>query len=155
VQNSFDFKATGGIGTRYLLNGASTDYIAGNIITDEAGGLTGMLFDNVAANTRIQIDGNTINLLATDLTTHQGIIFTSVTPTIQFTGTMNNLIYNAPTVQSLFLDSGELRDWRVLYQRVAGIIANGSDFDTTAGGILVQESASRLFVIAQVCEHVE
>ena len=61
-----------------------------------------MLFDNVAANSRMQIDGNTINLLSKDLTTHQGIIFTSVAPTIQFTGTVNNLIYNAPTSQSLF-----------------------------------------------------
>lgn len=100
-QNTIDFKATGGIGTRYSFAGASTDYIASNVITDEAGGATGMLFDNVGANSRLQIDGNTINLLSTDLTTHQGIIFTAVTPTIQFTGTVNNLIYNA-TPQSVF-----------------------------------------------------
>jgi len=100
-QNTIDFKATGGIGTRYSLAGTSTDYIASNVITDEAGGATGMLFDTVGANSRLQIDGNTINLLSTDLTTHQGIIFTAVTPTIQFTGTVNNLIYNT-TPQSIF-----------------------------------------------------
>lgn len=102
AQNTIDFKGTGGIGMRFSLSGTSTDYLASNIITDEAGGLTGMLFDTVAANSRLQIDGNTINLLATDLTTHQGIIFTSVTPTIQFMGTINNLIYNATSLQSLF-----------------------------------------------------
>ena len=102
TQNQIDFKGTGGIGLRYSLGGTSTDYIAGNIITDEAGGATGMLFDAVAANTRMQIDGNTINLLSSDLTTHQGIVFTAVTPTIQFTGTANNLVYNATTPQNVF-----------------------------------------------------
>lgn len=101
-QNTIDFKATGGIGTRFALSGTSTDYIASNVITDEAGGATGMLFDNVASNSRLQIDANTINLLATDLTTHQGIIFSNVVPTIQFTGSVNNLIYNTTSLQSLF-----------------------------------------------------
>lgn len=102
AQNTIDFKGTGGVGLRFALGGTSTDYIASNIITDEAGGATGMLFDTVAANTRIQIDGNTINLLSGDLTTHQGIIFTQVTPTIQFSGTVNNLIYNVTSAQALF-----------------------------------------------------
>ena len=102
TSNTINFSGVGGIGTRYSLGGSSTDYIASNIITDSAGGATGMLFDSVAANSRLQIDGNTINLLSTDLTTHQGIIFTSISPTIQFLGTVNNLIYNAPTTQSLF-----------------------------------------------------
>ena len=100
--NTLNFEGTGGIGLRFALSGTSTDYIGSNIITDKAGGATGMLFDNVAANSRMQIDGNTINLLASDLTTHQGIIFTSITPTIQFMGTVNNLIYNATTSQTLF-----------------------------------------------------
>ena len=100
--NTIDFKATSGTGLRYALGGTSTDYIGANIITDEAGGATGMLFDTVAANSRLQIDGNTIKLLSTDLTTHQGIIFTTVTPTIQFIGTSNNLIYNTTSMQSTF-----------------------------------------------------
>ena len=102
VSNTFDFKGVSGIGTRFSLSGTSTDYIASNIITDEAGGATGMLFDMVASNSRLQIDGNTINLLSSDLTTHQGIIFTNVSPTIQFSGSVNNLIYNASTSTSLF-----------------------------------------------------
>lgn len=102
AQNSIDFKATSGIGLRFSLGGTSTDYIGSNLITDEAGGATGMLFDTVAANTRLQIDGNTINLLSGDLTTHRGIIFTQVTPTIQFSGTVNNLIYNVTSAQDMF-----------------------------------------------------
>jgi len=107
--NTINFQGVSGIGTRFSLAGTSTDYIASNIITDQAGGATGMLFDNVAANSRLQIDGNTINLLSTDLTTHQGIIFSNVAPTIQFTGTVNNLIYNATTSQSLF--SAPVNSW--------------------------------------------
>ncbi|HEY0980715.1 beta strand repeat-containing protein [Schlesneria sp.] len=100
--NTVTFGGTGGTGLRFSLSGTSTDYIASNIITDKAGGATGMLFDKVAANSRMQIDGNTINLLANDLTPHYGIMFTNITPTVQFMGTVNNLIYNASTPQTLF-----------------------------------------------------
>jgi hypothetical protein len=99
--NTFDFKATGGIGTRFAMNGTSTAWFASNIITDEAGGATGMLFDHVAASSRLQIEGNTINLRSTDLTVHQGIVFTAVDPTIQFSGNYNNLIYNTTTPFSI------------------------------------------------------
>ena len=96
------FAGVSGTGMHFKLDGTSTDYIASNIITDTAGGATGMLFDNVAANSRLQIDGNTITLLSGDLTTHQGIIFTSVAPTIQFSGSVNNLIYNVTNSTALF-----------------------------------------------------
>ena len=61
-----------------------------------------MLFDTVAANSSLGINGNVINLLSTDLTTHQGIIFTAVSPTIELSGSVNNLIYNATSIQSTF-----------------------------------------------------
>ena len=60
-----------------------------------------MLFDNVAASSRLQIESNTISLLSSDLTVHRGIIFTAVSPTIQFSGTYNNVISNATTVFSI------------------------------------------------------
>ena len=100
--NTMSFAGVSGKGMHFKLDGTSTDYIASNIITDTAGGATGMLFDNVAANSRLQIDGNTITLLSGDLTTHQGIIFTSVAPTIQFSGSVNNLIYNVTNSTALF-----------------------------------------------------
>lgn len=103
--NSIDFKAVGGIGTRFNLAGISSDWIYSNVITDEAGGATGMLFDAVAASSRLQIEANTINLLAGDLTVHRGIVFTTVTPTIQFSGNYNNLINNASTVFSIPVNS--------------------------------------------------
>ena len=101
LQNQFTFQATGGIGARFALSATTTTDIGYNIITDQSGGATGILFDTVAANSQLQIEGNTINLLSSDLTTHQGIIFTTVTPTIQFSGSANNLIYNA-TPTSIF-----------------------------------------------------
>lgn len=103
--NSVDFKGVNGIGMRYNLAGISSDWIYSNTITDEAGGATGMLFDSVAASSRLQIEGNTISLLATDLTVHRGIVFTTVTPTIQFAGNSNNIITNTSTTFSIPVNS--------------------------------------------------
>ncbi len=103
--NGVDFKGVGGIGLRYALGGISSAFIHTNTITDEAGGATGMLFDSVAASSQLQIEANTINLLSNDLTVHRGIIFTSVTPTIQLFGNKNNVITNTPTTFSIPVNS--------------------------------------------------
>ncbi|MFO1041712.1 MAG: inverse autotransporter beta domain-containing protein [Planctomycetaceae bacterium] len=103
--NGVDFKGVNGIGLRFALGGISSAFIHTNTITDEAGGTTGMLFDSVAASSQLQIQGNTINLLSTDLTVHRGIIFTSVTPTIQLYGTTSNTITNTPTTFSIPVNS--------------------------------------------------
>lgn len=103
--NSITFKGIGGTGLRFNLGGVNSSWIYSNIITDSAGGGTGMLFDAVAANSRMQIEANTINLLSTDLTVHRGIIFTTVTPTIQFTSNYNNVINNASTIFSIPVNS--------------------------------------------------
>lgn len=103
--NSITFQGIGGTGLRFNLGGTNSSWIYSNIITDSAGGATGMLFDAVAANSRLQIEANTINLLSTDLTVHRGIIFTTVTPTIQFTSNYNNVINNASTIFSIPVNS--------------------------------------------------
>lgn len=103
--NQVDFKGVGGTGLHFNLGGISSTWIYSNIITDEAGSATGMLFDSVAASSRLQIEANTINLLSTDLTVHRGIIFTSVTPTIQFAGSVSNVINNASTIFSIPVNS--------------------------------------------------
>lgn len=103
--NSITFQGVGGTGLRFNLGGTNSSWIYSNIITDSAGGATGMLFDAVAANSRLQIEANTINLLSTDLTVHRGIIFTTVTPTIQFTSNYNNVINNASTIFSIPVNS--------------------------------------------------
>lgn len=103
--NSITFQGIGGTGLRFNLGGINSSWIYSNIITDSAGGATGMLFDAVAANSRLQIEANTINLLSTDLTVHRGIIFTTVTPTIQFTSNYNNVINNASTIFSIPVNS--------------------------------------------------
>lgn len=103
--NAVDFKGVNGTGLRFNLAGISSDWIYSNTITDEAGGATGMLFDSVAASSRLQIEANTINLLSTDLTVHRGIVFTTVTPTIQFSGNFNNIITNTSTPFSIPVNS--------------------------------------------------
>ena len=103
--NTVDFKGVNGTGLRFNLGGISSTWLYSNTITDEAGGATGMLFDTVAASSRLQIEANTINLLSTDMTVHRGIIFTTVTPTIQFTGSFNNVITNTPTTFSIPVNS--------------------------------------------------
>jgi hypothetical protein len=103
--NAIDFKAVGGTGLRFNLGGVASTWIYSNVIADEAGGATGMLFDTVAASSRMQIEANTISLLAADQTIHRGIIFTTVSPTIQFTGNYNNIITNASTVFSMPVNS--------------------------------------------------
>jgi hypothetical protein len=59
----------------------------------------------VAASSRLQIEANQISLLAGDLTIHRGIVFTTVTPTIQFSGNYNNVITNTSTVFSIPVNS--------------------------------------------------
>ena len=103
--NNIVFNGVNGTGLRFNLAGISSSWIYSNTITDQAGGATGMLFDSVAASSRLQIEANTINLLATDLTVHRGIIFTTVIPTIQFAGNYNNIINNASTTFSIPVNS--------------------------------------------------
>ncbi len=100
--NTINFNSASGTGLHFGFASTSSDSIIGNVITDSAGGATGMLFDTVAANSSIRFDSNIISLLSTDNTTHRGIIFTNVTPTIQFQGSQNNLIYNTTTPQTTF-----------------------------------------------------
>lgn len=103
--NNIVFNGVNGTGLRFNLAGISSSWIYSNSIADQAGGATGMLFDSVAASSRLQIEANTINLLATDLTVHRGIIFTTVIPTIQFAGNYNNIINNASTTFSIPVNS--------------------------------------------------
>lgn len=93
--NGVELKGIGGTGLRFNLGGVSNSSIFSNLIIDNAGSGTGMLFDTVAATSQLRIEANAISFLSTDLTTRRGIIFTSVTPTIQFSGSVSNVITNA------------------------------------------------------------
>ena len=103
--NNVQFNGVNGTGLRFNMGGINTSWIYSNIITDAADGATGMLFDNVAASSRLQIEANTINLLSTDLTPHRGIFFMTVSPTIQFAGNYNNIITNTSTPFSIPVNS--------------------------------------------------
>jgi len=67
-------------GLRFGLYATSTDSITGNTITDQAGGATGVLFDDVASYSQTLITGNTITAPLGRPATHRGIIFTQVEP---------------------------------------------------------------------------
>jgi hypothetical protein len=109
-QNNLTFDAPSGIGFRFALAGVSqSDVLYANTVTDNAGGATGMLFDSISGGSSLTIEANTIQLLSTDLTNHQGIVFTAVNgtsagSTINFSGSQayTNYVNNAPT-QSIFI----------------------------------------------------
>jgi len=74
-------------------------------MTDLAGGLTGMLFDNVGAGVTTQLTGNIVDLLVNDPSTHRGIIFSQVNPgfTLLTPGaSTTNTIFNAASPQAAF-----------------------------------------------------
>jgi len=95
TSNTVGFGGTGGIGLHFNLTGPGTTILNANTVRDNAGGATGFLFDNVAAGSSIQMNSNTINLLANDPSVHRGIIFTAVSPTITLGSATNNIVTNA------------------------------------------------------------
>jgi len=122
--NTMTFQGTEGTGLRFGLYGLTTDAITKNIIVDQAGGATGMLFDYVASNTIATLTTNGITLKAGDTLTHRGIIFTQVAPTFTLTnptGTpaaLTNFIYNlASPADALSIPAGTT---------VGGILINGT-----------------------------
>ncbi len=69
--------------------------ISSNTVNDTVGGATGILFSSIAGPGTFTINDNLMNL--TTLGPDRGIIFSSVTGTIQLIGTQNNVITNATT----------------------------------------------------------
>jgi hypothetical protein len=103
--NVVQFQSTGGTGMRFGLYNRTSDLINMNSITDLAGGATGMLFDGVGSGSAIQFTQNLISLMANDPTTHRGIIFSQVSPTLTLlapSGSTSNTIYNTTTLANGF-----------------------------------------------------
>jgi hypothetical protein len=69
--------------------------LASNTVNDTVGGATGILFSSIIGPGTVTINDNQMNL--TTLGVDRGIIFSSVTGTIQLIGTQNNVITNANT----------------------------------------------------------
>lgn len=95
--NSIQFQSTGGTGMRFDLYNTSSDVFNMNSVTDLAGGATGILFDTVGPNSAMEFLSNVLTLLANDPLTHRGLIFSSVSPTLNLvtpSGSQGNWIYN-------------------------------------------------------------
>src|SRR4029079_12369380 len=99
--NTVTFNGANGTGFDFALAKASDVWLYSNQITDNAAGATGMLFDAIAAGSRVQIEGNTINLLSTSAVVDRGIIFTTVGDTITLLGNTSNTVVGATTNASI------------------------------------------------------
>jgi hypothetical protein len=91
------FDATGSTGFRMSLAASANVNIAGNIILDTTDGGTGMLFDSVVGPGVFRIENNVLDFHDTGALTDRGIIFSSITNTIQLQGSGNNQVINADT----------------------------------------------------------
>lgn len=103
--NQVVFQAINGTGFRYGLHGTNWSMITGNVVSDQAGGVTGMLFDDVAANSIMSITGNTITCVLGDTLTNHGFIFLQVGTGAQLatqSGATSNFVFHPSSIQSLF-----------------------------------------------------
>ena len=126
--DTINFQGAGGTGLRFGLYRPGSDTITSNIISDLAGGATGMLFDDVGSGTQTDIAGNTIALLLGDTTTHRGIIFSQVSPGFTLYTPYNsttNVVTNAASAQMEFsIPAGS--PGPVPVNSVNGILINGT-----------------------------
>jgi hypothetical protein len=99
--NTMTFDGTNGIGMQMSLTGAADVWLATNTITDNAGGGTGVLVDTVGSGSRMQLDGNTIQMLSSSATIDRGIIFSAVPGTLSLFSTTNNVVNGTTTPFSM------------------------------------------------------
>jgi hypothetical protein len=97
VGNNVVFDAASGIGMDFSLAPSATVALYDNRITDNVSSGTGILFRSVAATSNILLEKNVVNLLSNDAFVDRGIIFQTVTGTINLTGTQSNTVTGATT----------------------------------------------------------
>lgn len=97
VSNIVEFDGTNSTGFRMTLGPSSTVSITGNTIFDNSDGTTGILFDSLTGPGSVRIENNRIDLLNLGGLLDRGIIFSSITNTIQLQGTVNNQVLDADT----------------------------------------------------------
>jgi hypothetical protein len=93
--NLAQLNAANGTAFRMSLAPSAIVNISSNTVNDTVGGATGILFSSVTGPGTFTINDNQMNL--TTLGLDRGIIFSSVTNTIQLIGSQNNGIFNATT----------------------------------------------------------
>src|SRR5262249_15636533 len=96
VNNLAQFGANSGTGFEFSLV-TPTVNIASNTITNSTDGTTGILFDSISGRASVTVNDSLIGLTNQGVLLDRGIIFSSVTNTIQLFGTLNNVVQNAGT----------------------------------------------------------
>ena len=93
---------TNGTGLEFSLAGGSGVQVQNNSITDFAGGGTGILFQSMTGTSNVAINNNTVDLRGA--LPDRGIIFSSISGTVNLSGTQNNQVKNAS--QAFFAPAG-------------------------------------------------
>ncbi|MCY2968516.1 MAG: hypothetical protein NT069_33645 [Planctomycetota bacterium] len=87
---------SGASGTGFKFSTVSPTFtITSNTIRDFTGGSTGMLFDSLTGPGSVTLNSNLIDLSTQSVLLDRGIIFSSITNSIQLFGTQNNTIQNS------------------------------------------------------------
>jgi hypothetical protein len=95
ANNTVEWDATNGIGYRMSLGASSTVNLAANTFTDKVGGATAVLFDSLTGPGNVTINNNLLNMFNSGV--DRGFIFSSITNSIQLSGTNDNRVNNAAT----------------------------------------------------------
>lgn len=93
--NTFEFDNVQGNGIRLSLGPSATVNLSSNHIFDTVDGTNGIKFDSIAGPSSVTMDGNLIELKNSGNLLDQGIVFASVTNSIQLIGTSNNSVTNS------------------------------------------------------------
>jgi hypothetical protein len=93
--NTVNWDAGTGTGFHMSLGASSTVNIASNSMTDNVGGATAVLFDSLTGPGNVTINNNLLTMFNSG--SDRGFIFSSITNTIQLSGTNDNRVYNAAT----------------------------------------------------------
>ena len=95
--NAIAFEAAGGTGLEFNLAESADVSVYENYIVDNVAGATGILFSSVAGPSTVALQTNTIDLLSTTSVIDRGIIFTTVTGTVELVNPINNVVNGATT----------------------------------------------------------
>lgn len=102
--NTVTLNGADGTGMDFTLAESAEVYLYANAITDNVSGATGVRFSSVDGPSVFYINSNSINLLSTADIIDEGIMFLSVTDTINLEGTYDNAVNGATT--SFFAPAG-------------------------------------------------
>ncbi|MFG0334174.1 MAG: inverse autotransporter beta domain-containing protein [Maioricimonas sp. JB049] len=99
--NQILLKGTSGMGLRTVFTRPSDARVFQNLISDTAGGATGILFESIADKSELYIDANVIDLSSSSSFVDRGIILSEVTGSdgrfVRIISTTNNTINGAST----------------------------------------------------------